>query len=185
MQAILQSSENISKIINSIDEIAFQTNILALNAAVEAAHAGESGAGFAVVAEEVRNLAQRSTQAAADTKSLVEQAVARSTEGSKISERVENDLEAIVSAVREVDQEIAQISVACNEQSQGIAQVSGGLDQLESMTKDNSDLANRTTEGATELTSHTDSLSEISVSLNTLTRGSRAERSKPVEEPEA
>src|ERR1700742_4175435 len=102
MKDISTSSEKISKIIKVIDEIAFQTNILALNAAVEAARAGEAGMGFAVVAEEVRNLAQRSAQAARDTASLIEESILKSTEGSRKLEEVASSIVGITESAGKV-----------------------------------------------------------------------------------
>src|SRR6185295_9440296 len=99
MAAIKESSNKVAKIIKTIDEIAFQTNILALNAAVEAARAGEAGMGFAVVADEVRNLAQRSAQAAKDTAGLIEESIARSQEGATNVQQVATAIEAITGSV--------------------------------------------------------------------------------------
>src|SRR2546425_3853079 len=95
MHSIQESSQKVAKIIKTIDEIAFQTNILALNAAVEAARAGEAGMGFAVVADEVRNLAQRSAQAAKDTAALIEEAINSAGEGSQKVEQVAHGFAAI------------------------------------------------------------------------------------------
>src|SRR5258708_3590799 len=100
MDAIKASSDEIAKIIKTIDEIAFQTNILALNAAVEAARAGEAGAGFAVVAEEVRNLAQRSATSARETAAKIEDAIQRSKHGAQISDHVARSLGEIVEKAR-------------------------------------------------------------------------------------
>ena len=123
MDAIKTSSADIAKIIKTIDEIAFQTNILALNAAVEAARAGEAGAGFAVVADEVRNLAQRCAQAAKETAGKIEDAVQKSARGADISAKVAKSLEEIVGKARQVDEMAGEVAAASQEQSQGIAQV--------------------------------------------------------------
>jgi methyl-accepting chemotaxis protein len=100
MQGIKTSSDDIAKIIKTIDEIAFQTNILALNAAVEAARAGEAGMGFAVVADEVRSLAQRSAQAAKETAAKIEGAIAKTTQGVEINVKVAQALHDIVTKAR-------------------------------------------------------------------------------------
>src|SRR5690606_32986476 len=107
MREIQSSSDEIRKIIKTIDEIAFQTNILALNAAVEAARAGEAGMGFAVVADEVRALAQRSAQAAKETAAKIENAVTRTHQGVALTSKVEQALNEIVSNSRRVDELIA------------------------------------------------------------------------------
>ena len=110
MDDLKTSSASIAKIIKTIDEIAFQTNILALNAAVEAARAGEAGAGFAVVAEEVRNLAQRSAAAAKETAAKIEDAVRKSERGVALSGKVAHGFGEIVSKARQVDELVAEIA---------------------------------------------------------------------------
>jgi methyl-accepting chemotaxis protein len=137
MQALALSSAEVSQIIKTIDEIAFQTNILALNAAVEAARAGEAGLGFAVVADEVRNLAQRTAQAARETAGKIEGAVARTRQGVEISTQVAHNLDEIVAKVREVDSLSAEVASASLEQSQGIVQVNAAVNQMDQVTQSN------------------------------------------------
>ena len=151
MDAIKESSASIAKIVKTIDEIAFQTNILALNAAVEAARAGEAGAGFAVVAEEVRSLAQRSAQSAKETATKIEDSVTRSEHGVQISAKVASSFEQIVASARQVDELVAQIATASNEQNQGVGQVTTAVSQMDTVTQSNAASAEETASAAEEL----------------------------------
>lgn len=135
MHEIKAASDNIAKIIRTIDEIAFQTNLLALNAAVEAARAGEAGMGFAVVADEVRNLAQRSAISAKETATKIEDCIAKSERGVQISDRVNESLQGILGKVRQMDELISEIAVATNEQSQGILQINDAVTQVDHVTQ--------------------------------------------------
>ncbi|HYG23625.1 MAG TPA: bacteriohemerythrin [Verrucomicrobiae bacterium] len=151
MEAIKTSSDDISKIIRTIDEIAFQTNILALNAAVEAARAGEAGMGFAVVADEVRNLAQRSAQAARETSSKIEGAISRTGQGVAISGKVVTALSGIVSQIREVDELVAEVSSASKEQTQGISQINAAVGEMDKVTQRNAASAEESAGAADQL----------------------------------
>ena len=135
MDAIKTSSGSIAKIIKTIDEIAFQTNILALNAAVEAARAGEAGAGFAVVAEEVRALAQRCAQAARETTTSIEDSIQKAGNGVTISAKVATLLQQIVENARKVDELIAEIATASQEQTQGLNQIVTAVSQMDKVTQ--------------------------------------------------
>lgn len=151
MGDIKASSDDIAKIIKTIDEIAFQTNILALNAAVEAARAGAAGAGFAVVADEVRALAQRSAQAAKETAAKIDGARAKSAQGVEISAKVAHSLSEIVEKVRQVDQLIAEVSTASQEQSQGVGQITTAVSQMDKVVQSSASNAEETAASAEEL----------------------------------
>ncbi len=153
MGKISESSKNIAKIIKVIDEIAFQTNLLALNAAVEAARAGIHGKGFAVVAEEVRNLAARSAKAAKETESIIEEAVAHASSGSEISSKTSDILKDIIGGIDKISKVAKEISLASNEQSQGVAQINLALDQVERVTQSNTAAAEESAAAAEELSS--------------------------------
>ncbi len=166
------SSQEVAKIIKTIDEIAFQTNLLALNAAVEAARAGEAGAGFAVVADEVRALAQRSAQAARDTSDKIEAAVKRSELGAVASTKVVKSLgevevtaqqiqdvfQGIVTQIKSLDEVIAEIAAASKEQSQGVGEVNMAVGQMDKVTQSNAARAEETASSAEELSAQTEVL---------------------------
>jgi methyl-accepting chemotaxis protein len=165
MEQIRESSDDIAKIIKTIDEIAFQTNILALNAAVEAARAGEAGAGFAVVADEVRNLAQRAAAAAKETSGKIEGAISRSARGSDLNRKVSSSLNDIATRVREVDALIQEIAIASKEQSQGIGQVGTAISQMDKVTQGNAASAEESASAAEELNAQAHTLKGIVVQL--------------------
>ena len=151
MAAIKSASANIGKIIKTIDEIAFQTNILALNAAVEAARAGEAGMGFAVVAEEVRNLAQRAATAARETAEKIEDSIHKSEHGAAISAKVAQSLQEIVTRAREVDDLVGEIATASAEQNSGLGQVVTAVTQIDRVTQANAASAEETAAATAEM----------------------------------
>lgn len=141
MGELQEAGRSVEKIIKSIDEIAFQTNILALNAAVEAARAGEAGAGFAVVAEEVRSLAQRSAQAARETSQRIGDSLAKSARGGEISQTVARQFADIAARSRRVDELVQGIAASIGEQNQGIRQISAAMSQIDQVTQANASSA--------------------------------------------
>jgi methyl-accepting chemotaxis protein len=173
------SSQEIAKIIKTIDEIAFQTNLLALNAAVEAARAGEAGMGFAVVADEVRALAQRSAQAARDTSDKIEHAIKRSELGGVASakvvknladvevnaQKIEHVFTGIVTQIKSLNSVIAEIAAASQEQNSGVAEVNMAVSQMDKVTQSNASNAEENASAAEELHSQAETMQSIVTQL--------------------
>ncbi len=151
MGEISAASEETSKIIKTIDEIAFQTNLLALNAAVEAARAGEAGAGFAVVADEVRNLAMRAAEAAKNTADLIEGTVRRVKDGSELVGKTEKEFREVAVNVERSSELVGQISVASQEQAQGIEQVSKAVTEMDKVVQQNAANAEESASASEEM----------------------------------
>lgn len=146
-----KTSEQTRKIIKTIEEIAFQTNLLALNAAVEAARAGEAGAGFAVVAEEVRNLAMRSSQAAGNTSAMIESSVKMTQKGISLVYKANDAFKEVADGAEKVGELLGEIAASSQEQFQGISQVSMAMNDIEKVTHENAANAEETSSAIEEI----------------------------------
>jgi methyl-accepting chemotaxis protein len=158
MGEINTASEKTSKIIKTIDEIAFQTNLLALNAAVEAARAGEAGAGFAVVANEVRSLAMRAADAARETANLIEQTVSKVQEGTVLVGKTNEEFNQVSAGTGKVSLLITEISTAAKEQTDGVGQVNTALQEMDKVVQSNAATAEESAAASEELFAESNTL---------------------------
>jgi methyl-accepting chemotaxis protein len=182
MEQIKAASDDIAKILKTIDEIAFQTNILALNAAVEAARAGEAGAGFSVVAGEVRALAKRSAVAARETAAKIDDCAQKSRQGVEISAGVAANFETIQQQIRRLDGLVANIASASDEQSTGLGQLNSSVQKLDHVVERTAASAEESAAVASELGERVQHSTAIIQAL--LTRGSGSRRTDRTGLPE-
>jgi methyl-accepting chemotaxis protein len=178
MSEISKASEETQKIVKTIDEIAFQTNLLALNAAVEAARAGEAGAGFAVVAEEVRNLAIRAADAAKNTAALIEETGKKVEDGSDLVAKTDQAFKAVYESASKVAGLVDEIAAASNEQAQGIEQVNIAVAEMDKVVQRNASSAEESASASEEMSAQANQMKGVVTDLATIVRGSNAELGK-------
>jgi methyl-accepting chemotaxis protein len=171
MDEITQASEDTSKIIKTIDEIAFQTNLLALNAAVEAARAGEAGAGFAVVADEVRNLAMRAADAARNTANLIEETVKKVKDGSALMSSTNSAFGQVTDSADKVADLVGEIAAACGDQAQGTEQVNKAVSEMDKVTQQNAASAEESASASEEMSAQAETMKAMVNDLLTLIGG--------------
>jgi sensor histidine kinase regulating citrate/malate metabolism len=179
MEEITRASEETSKIIKTIDEIAFQTNLLALNAAVEAARAGEAGAGFAVVAGEVRNLAMRAADAAKNTANLIESTVKKVKGGAQIVTSTNESFSEVAKSAGKVGELVAEIAAASNEQAQGIAQVNKAVAEMDKVVQQNAASAEESASTSGEMKTNAEQMKAFVGDLLILIRGRGEKETEP------
>jgi methyl-accepting chemotaxis protein len=173
MAELKESSNLISKIVKTIDDIAFQTNLLAINATVEAARAGgDAGRSFAVVAEEVRTLARKSASSAAETTDIIEKNIKLTNTGSEISAEVEQALETMTAQFAKLNDVIHEINVASDEQATGVKQINTAMSQMESATISTAAISEESAASAKMLTDLVGDLQSVHSSINTVVYGS-------------
>jgi methyl-accepting chemotaxis protein len=175
MHEISTASQETSKIIKTIDEIAFQTNLLALNAAVEAARAGEAGAGFAVVAEEVRNLAMRAADAARNSAGLIESTVSKVKDGSGMVAKTNTAFSQVAEGVQKATAVIGEIAAASREQAQGIAQISTAVASMDKVVQQTAASAEESASLSVEMSTQADTLQAVVDRLGALVGGRQRE----------
>jgi methyl-accepting chemotaxis protein len=168
---VTKTSEETGKIIKTIDEIAFQTNLLALNAAVEAARAGEAGAGFAVVAGEVRNLAMRAAEAAKNTSSLIENTIKSVKRGNELTSATQGAFRKNMEITGKVGKLVDEIAAAAQEQAQGVGQVNKAIAEMDKVTQQNAASAEETASAAEELSAQAEQMKGFVEELKVLVGG--------------
>lgn len=182
MEKITDSSQKIAKIIKTIDEIAFQTNLLALNAAVEAARAGEHGLGFAVVAEEVKNLAERSANAAKEITSIIEASIDQVKAGTEVANRTKESFAEILMGVKKTSDLIGEIAISAKEQAEGMNQIATAMGSVDQITQQNASASEETAAAAEELNAQALSMLESVAEIAALAgydMGKEAAKSNP------
>jgi methyl-accepting chemotaxis protein len=180
MEEISKASEETSKIIKTIDEIAFQTNLLALNAAVEAARAGEAGAGFAVVADEVRNLALRAAEAAKNTAGLIEGTVKKVKDGGDLVSKTNDAFTEVAKGATKVGELVGEIAAASNEQAQGIEEVNKAMVEMDKTVQQSAANAEESASASEEMSAQAEQMKGVVGELGAIVGGAHAKAGETV-----